>query len=387
MAVAQAQLAEPSARPYTVAPAPVALRWCAGIVVGVLAYWVTALPFLNTPVQYVDDPELQTHIVRPGSAIDYRTEGWGTTHFGLHDVSGIGAGGIGAGGIEDFTQFEGPRIALWGDSFVEGFFVDDRDKPAQQVTRIWAESGRPPILTVGIARSGRTVADYYTLMPRYERLAEFRAHYILLHRMDDTVPDARSGFVMEPQPELLDRHKTPPHGRVRELVADLQLGPFVRLYSRTLGDAGLGGRTLRLRPGPVPAARARSTRDFLLDVSGAPPVDAWRFLVRSLRDRTERPVVFVYSPEVPWLDRGQVRFDDPERDFVEPFAQVCREEGIGFLDVTEANRQLYRGRGLLPRGFNNGLAGTGHVNVAGIQVFAAAICRDLQEKLDAVHSD
>ena len=82
--------------------------------------------------------------------------------------------------LPDVSQIDRPMVALWGDSYVEALQVADQQKPAQQVTRIWNSQNDMPLVCVGIGSAGRSVADYWWLMPRYEELIVLRAHYILV---------------------------------------------------------------------------------------------------------------------------------------------------------------------------------------------------------------
>jgi hypothetical protein len=62
--------------------------------------------------------------------------------------------------VEDIRAIQRPKMILWGDSYVQALQVDDDRKMAQQINRILARDGNPPVFAVGEGQAGQSVADY-----------------------------------------------------------------------------------------------------------------------------------------------------------------------------------------------------------------------------------
>jgi hypothetical protein len=326
-------------------------------------------------IPYEYSPITKSAIPAEGHAHDFRDEGWGTTHFGKYGISGI----------DDVTAISGPKIAIWGDSHVQALQVADRDKVAQQVTQISAADGTP-ITGVGIASGDRTVGDYYFQLPQYERIVDPRCHFIVLSNdMTDVCPDGLV-FLSEPTLHFKDRNFLPAMtgGRARKTLEQWRLRFLWRAMSVTLktGPSRNQWRKLRFAVGPGPAASPPSK----------PPApetyqDAWRYLLKKIRQQASRPVVFVYAPRTPFIDEGHVRFDDPAAPMVKGFKNACGQAGIAFIDLTRDFEEFYRKTGEFPRGFNNGFISRGHWNQHGHRLVAKAIVRYLQESKDLILAD
>jgi hypothetical protein len=92
-----------------------------------------------------------------------------------------------------------------------------------------------------------------------------------------------------------------------------------------------------------------------------------------MRQRTDRPLLFVYLADVPKIENGRVRLDNPEQRRTELFGDLCRRHGVGFIDMTEDFVRLYKTKGKLARGFANGIPGRGHINADGHRLVAEAV--------------
>ena len=349
------------------------LRWLGGALLATLLMWAGSWNFLNSTVAYTWDDSLQQYVPEPGTTIRWRREGWATTTIGKHSITSL----------PDVTQIDRPMVALWGDSYVEALQVADQQKPAQQVTRIWNSQHDMPLVCVGIGGAGRSIADYWWLMPRYEQLIVLRAHYILVPNMGDVMPDGKY-FRTQPHFELTPLRKTPEALGLRPIVRDLRLEFLWEAVKnvRTNSD-GKTRRRLRFRPGPVDDATPAERSDEL----PAAPLQAWVDLLDALRERTDLPVTFIYAPHTPWIDGREVRTDDRDAALAATFSQMCRQRGIGFIDLAEPFVGLYRESGRFPRGFYHGGAASGHLNELGHRLVAEAICQDLRENVDAIHAD
>ena len=353
-------------------------RWALGFVVGTLVMWAVSSHFLRSVIPYVKSPITDSVIPAEGHAHDFRAEGWATTHFGKYGISGIA----------DVTAVSGPKVAIWGDSHVQAFHVADADKVAQQVTRISSAAGIP-VTGVGIASGDRAAGDYYFQLPRYEQIVGPRCHFIVLNNdVNDVCPD---GLVFLSEPELQklhfrDRNFRPAMtgSRARGLLERWRLRFLWRAMRVTLktGPGGTQWRRLRFSVGPVPTATADPERSDPEEFA-----DAWRYLLKEIRRQASVPVVFIYAPRTPFIEKGRVRFDDPAGPLVEGFKNACDAAGVAFIDLTGDFEESYRRTGLFPRGFHNGFISRGHWNEHGHRLVARAIVRYLRESGDLIHTD
>ena len=350
-------------------------RWALGFVVGTLVMWAVSFHFLRSVIPYVRSPITDSVIPTEGHAHDFRTEGWATTHFGKYGI----------GGITDVTAVSGPKVAIWGDSHVQGLHVADGDKVAQQVTQISADDGIP-VTGVGIALGDRVVGDYCFQLSRYERIVDPRCHFIVLgNDMSDVCPDGLV-FLSKPKFHFRDRNFHPPMtgGRARGILERWRLRFLWRAMRVSLktGPGLAEWRKFRFSVGPMPSVIPDPKRS---DPTGC--LDAWRYLLKEIRQQTSRPVIFIYTPETPFIEKGRVRFDDPAGPMAEGFKNACRTVGIAFIDLTRDFEEFYRRTGVFPRGFHNGFISRGHWNEHGHRLVAEAIVRYLRETADLIHTD
>lgn len=339
-------------------PWTVFLRWGFGFVLASFLIWPVSTMFLDSECENVWDPAVQEYVLRPDQRFCQRTEGWAVTQIGKHGILGTA----------DIETIQDPIVAFWGDSYVEALHVPDEAKMAAQFTRACRARTRRPLVGVNIGYSGRNVADYYSLIPAYERVApSIVCHVIVVGHFEDILPDRFDGrsnrFVSRPQPAFVHHGWKPRWQKIKGALDSLNLQFVWRLA------VDLTELSVRLRPGPVPAPGNEDVRpDGDLGLQ-----EAWSFLITAMRQRTDRPLLFVYLADVPKIENGRVRLDNPEQRRTELFGDLCRRHGVGFIDMTEDFVRLYKTKGKLARGFANGIPGRGHINADGHRLVAEAV--------------
>ncbi|MBW2619228.1 MAG: hypothetical protein JRC92_10170 [Deltaproteobacteria bacterium] len=348
------------------------ISWLAGLAVVSALVWLL-FPYFETSICVVDlDPALGINLPKPGQSLHWRREGWGTTNWGLHGV---------AGGVPDVTRLEGLKVLLWGDSMVQALQVDDQWKTAQQITRIWQDRHDPGLTGVSVGGSGRSAADYHFLLPRYEEVVEgLSAHFIIVAALSDFSPEGEF-FLAPPAFRFTGLHREPITSSKVRLAARWRLNFLIRRYfevKEAFSTRGLRfglGRAEAGRPDPEPAAKDE-----------APPIAAWSFALKALKDRAERPLVIVYAPGLPTLKGGRLVRGEEVRPLVDLFAAQCRQADLGFLDLAPVFVRSFEETGLFPCGFNNGRPGAGHFNAHGQRLIAEAICDYIETHFNALHS-
>jgi hypothetical protein len=341
--------------------------------------WAGAWYFLDSTRPYDYESAIGRHIAPYGHRHRFRSEGWAVTTYGRFGIAGI----------PDVRRLDAPKVAIWGDSFVEGMHVFDSQKMAQQVTAIWSRRTGEALVGVGIGGGNRTVTDYYFLIPRYEKITNFTCHVIVLPSLRDVSPDG-AGFHSEPEYRLLEQLREQPLPGLRRQLHRIRLdflwGPLWSVIGRR--ESPLTQTRIRFYPGPaaVPNPRPRPP------IAAVADPEAWRFLLRSLQRQTTQPIVFVYTPTVPAVSGGRIDTEPSEAKLVRSFAACCVEAGIGLIDMTFSFNEFQRRTGEFPRGFANSRPGQGHFNHHGHRLIAEAVCDHLASNSGdwlrhAVHAD
>jgi hypothetical protein len=355
-------------------------RWLGGFLLATALMGAGAWYWLDSIDPYVLDPVLGRLVPPPGHRHRFRSEGWAVTEYGR----------LGIAGIPDLSTISAPKVAIWGDSFVEGMHVPDRYKLAQQFTQIWQARHTTRLVGVGIGGGDRSVADYYHLIPRYESVSPWICHCIVLASLRDVCPDEQS-FRSLPEFQLVESRRSQPWPGLRHWLKrwhlDFLWGPLWSLAGKKQNP--LTRNRIRFQPGPRPADGDRQSPRDLAQL--ADPA-AWEFLLSALKMQTQRPILFVYIPRVPAIEHGRVIWTAPEADQVPLFSACCQRHGIGFLDLSQSFVDYNRQTGRFPRGFANSIPGRGHLNRHGHWLTALAICEYLSSHVlsgigDAVHSD
>ena len=349
------------------------LRWSVGFVLATALIWSTVWFFLDTILPHILDPTVECYIAPAGSRYRFRSEGWAVTSYGNYGIPTV----------SDLSHTAAPRVAFWGDSFVEAPHVADADKMAQQVTTIWRRRHGSQLLGLGIGRGGRTVADYYFLIPRYEEITTFLCHFVIMGSLRDVCPDG-TWFLTEPEYRFVPRLRHQPMPALRRVLDRYHLEFLWGSFWSLLGEKRnpLTRTPIRFRPGPVPPQPQRHIWSWQ-DLAGVKEAD-WEFAITALSSRSERPLVFLYAPRLPYIDGGEVLTGHPARMQAARFAAACRRHGIDFLDLSAQFAAFYRETGRFPIGFANSQLGKGHYNRHGHQLIAAAVCDYIEERFPEV---
>ena len=184
----------------------------------IFAYVVTNM-FMDRLIPHEYDPALGKFMYAPNTYARARQEGWATTFVGKHNTFAI----------RDIDKNPLPKIAIWGDSMVEGLQVPDENKMAQQVSAMFARTGRQ-FLGVGIAHSANNLVDYIVDLREYELLIpNIVSHYIVFNNVeDDTLPDRNTGtersrFWYKDGFVLFESDNKRPHQEIHDLLGRLNL--------------------------------------------------------------------------------------------------------------------------------------------------------------------
>ncbi len=333
------------------------IRWLLGLAGAVLLTWLAGIWLLDDVPAVILDPDTGRTVKAPGTVYHQRSEGWAVTRVGR----------LGVNGIEDVTRVAGPKIVIWGDSFVEALQVDDQDKAAQVLTRELGEAGLDAT-AFAVAGGGESPADHFFLLPEYERLVpNVRAHVLVLGGLTDVKPagDSQCHSRFLDGPPWIERGQCLPSGaalRLTPVMDRWRLSWAYELYKN------LTSHQFRFLPGPITKADEPQQAP-----PPEPPIRFWNAMLDLFQAQTDLPLVFVYLPLVPRLEQGRVALDSDPEPLVRAFAQACADHGVGFVDMTEPFIRFYRENGAFVHGFANTPPGSGHLNVQGQRLLAQAL--------------
>lgn len=357
-------------------PAP--RHWALGLALSLAAAWLAGAVFLDTVQPMAFDAALGRYVATPGTTSRTRGEGWASSSVGEHGIRGLPGGRLP----------EGPQVAFWGDSFVEGLQVDDHARMAQQFSELAASAGlelagRKPT-GVGLGTGGDHLPDFLLkARDTAPALGDVRLHVFVLPRMADILPDVpspgRASFRSLPQPRLEEGGKGPSDTSLALAPAfrSLELAGAFAVYER------LRALSVRLAPGPVLASAASSP-----PATRAADETAMRFLIghalQTARENGGGEVLFLRLPTLPRLESGTVAQGDPEEALARAFAEACGRGGAAFLDMGPTFRSFHQQTGRFPSGLFNSPPGSGHLNEDGHRLVARAVVRHIQEHPDAL---
>ena len=324
----------------------------------IFAYGITNI-FMDSVPSHVYDPALGKFTRSPNTYIRWRQEGWATTFVGKYNALAI----------KDIDKNRLPKIAIWGDSVVEALQVPDKNKMAQQLSDMFAQTGHL-VLGFAIAHSENSLADYIVDLRKYEALIpKIASHYIVMCDLkDDTLPNrnirtGRSEFVYDNGFRLIESEN-----RVRYQHLYNQLGKYnLRMASYFFGK--VTRYQVRL---PWNRQKTVNTNKSIKEPAYN-KLEAWDFILGELRKQSSKHITFLYIPYRPAILGGKVSFEDPQREDKELFAGLCRRHKIGFIDLAERFNDFFRMTNKFPTGFANTFPGRGHLNVDGHRIVAEAI--------------
>ena len=302
----------------------------------------------------------------------HRREGSATTTFPDRTLSGL----------EAIGRSPWRKVVVWGDSHVEALQVDDPQKLVPQVERLANECGIA-IQPVQMAQSGWSVADYWFMMPGIDETVDPERHLIVLGGLGDI---AANGLQFTAEPEFAFHRIVlrPALFNLREPLADAGMTVPWRLFHH-FRESATG--PMRFSPGRVVLHGVQRNLEEEAPTASPPESDRlreWAFALDQLRERTSRPIAFVYVPYTPKIERNHLTLTDPSAPSVLVLRQLCESRGISLIDVSHRFEQFHRSTGRFPRGFANGRPSSGHWNSDGHRLVAEAIVNFLQQP-NALH--
>lgn len=335
--------------------------WLGGFLLSFFVCWAVSSVFTDSVVPVVWDEQLRKHVRQPGTTFRFRSEGWADTVVADHGLSRLDA----------MTATDpNDKFLFWGDSFADSVRVAESQRAMPVFNKISTLKG------VTVADGGLGVADYYFEIPRYEKaISNVVGHVILIGDIRDILPEehvqCHCRFLSSPW--RFEESQCQPSGTalkyasvINEWKLDFLHGIYRSFVDHTL-DFSVGIPTL--------ATPKASPTDGAIEVD-----EAWQFLVNSLKEQTKGFILFVYAPDIPRLRHGQIDFHDIEHQRMARFGAICRDNGVGFINLGSRFIRHFNESRQFVKGFFNTPPGTGHFNAAGQSLIAEALLEHFKEK-------
>jgi len=308
--------------------------------------------------------DLGLHLPTPGLSVRWRSEGWGSTKFGKYGIANI----------DDLKEIDDNIIGIWGDSYIEALHVDDSIKVAQQLTRMLKMKNN--FIAVGIGQSGYAIADYYYLIPQYEKLANFKQHFIVFTNFNDLLPDEYQFFSI-PNYKLIHKPRKYEYITIRNFVNKRRLNlPYI-IARKLFKDDKNRMRKLRFRVGQVSSTMGNNKTQNHID-----KIDAFNFILQNIKEITDIPISFIYAPNIPKISENKIidTLSTDNKENIQFFSAACQRNGFQFIDISESFREYFYNSGhKMPNGFNNTFPGHGHWNKHGHSLVAKSINKVINE--------
>ena len=288
------------------------------------------------------------HFTNPDGATEYKYESapyfWGTEGYGHGRINNDGFNNL-----RDFEPGEKIDVLLMGSSHTEGFCVPQKNSAGAVLNALFG--GEKYVYNIGMA--GHT---FLYCAKRLDRgLEVYRpAGYVVIElatlSYDPAAMDAAADGTLADIPS-----------HTGGVLTALQKIPFLRLmYTKYFKGANVAVAAAAGTAEPVSREAFEASLSRLLRKVGE--------VSRAHGVKT----ILVYTPTVTPDREGHGAIDARPGER-EAFARLSKENGLLFLDLTERNIAAMEEDGELLFGFPNTKPGTGHINSAGLRVYAEGV--------------
>jgi len=350
------------------------LIWIAGFSISLIIFCGMCFAFHNSMEPNIYSPEVDRSIPAPGLFHRHRSEGWGKTLYGKYGIYGI----------KDILKKKEDKILVWGDSYVEALEVDDKNKMTLKFNEIWKNRNKSGLICAGIGAAGTNLADYVYYAPKYEKLIPgVKGHVVVLHSDMVRLNEAMSGAELRFTPDKIKLIYESPAKKTSGLkesgIAFLRFFgmDFVWWVYTDIKNYrwrfSLGKHVIKddvvfrhfKKPWKIPEADWN--------------YNAYEFLIKKFRKSTDKEIIFIYVPHVPYIFNEKIYLQDRSSDFIKKLTKLCSENNIVFINMEDAFKKYYNETGKSPRGFPNSRPFLGHLNFSGHKLVAEKLIEHFEK--------
>lgn len=352
--------------------------WIAGFFIALVLFCLFCLVCHNSIEPDVYAAEVDRLIPEPGLYHRHRHEGWGTTKYGE----------LGVYGIEDIRKVAGDKVLLWGDSYVEALEVNDPEKTTMQFNKLWKEEHKNALTLAGVGASGTHLADYVHYAPIYEKvIPDVKAHVVFLHSDMVEFKDKKVGGCVRYDGDKVSSWFNPPNKHISprksKLIKVLRFFGMdfmwwvynsLRNYHWRFSLGRSGVTDIPVLPQYKKPRQMKNAKWHQ---------DGYDFLIKKFRKSTDKEIVFIYAPHVPYIFEGKIYDKDRSAELIKKITEICKHNGVTFINMEEPFREYYKKTGKSPRGFQNSRPFMGHLNPEGHRLIAEKLVEHFNETAEA----
>lgn len=300
---------------------------------------------------------MPVHKDNPNGNTDYI---WEPNSHWFKLIEGISFGTYDAKGYNNPQVVENPDILVVGSSHMEAAEVMQDENTAYLLGQ--AFDGEYTVYNTGI--SGHNLPRITQYLESSICQFDTPPKYVIMeaHNLNVTMEDI--SLILEGNYPKQDSHDS-------GVVSMLQKLPFLRLVYIQL-ERGLSDL---LFPGE---ATSEVRYDGNSDSQAyAQSYTALVSYIRQVEDTYNTKIILFFHPTVSLQADSSLAFSEAGNAAL--LAQICREQGLTFLNMDETFLQLYQQEHKLPHGFVLGKLGTGHLNPDGHAAIAARLHQTILE--------
>lgn len=337
------------------------------LTLSVLIIWLVGALFLTSPFLNEYSEDLGEAVFKDGFVMQHRSEGWADTTYSKLGLTEY-----------DFNIAKShlPKVAIFGNSYVEAHHIDCNYRMQKHLNTLLEDKA----LAVGIGRAAFSVANYYFIIPKYEKaINNIAVNVIFMGNIYDVMISKKYGegeLKYENGLIELKSNFNPPMASNFRLFVDRTKMFFLRSIDNLLDDVEIDLINLSAISEIMNSPNEHAQADIQ---------DVWEQLFTKFNSVTANPIIFVYAPIVPRFENNRLIITDADSDIVLQFEDCCKRHNIGFINLGQAFVDNYYKTGRLARGFNNGTPGKGHLNEAGHRIAAEEIAKYLKEHPNVIY--
>ena len=352
-----------------------AVRWFLGGVVGTCLIAFSSPWFVRSYQPLVVDPIRKTWVLPPNAHYRWRSEGYAETQIGPLGMPGrtqslqINANPTPSSSSKPLRIAPQPlRIALWGDSQVEGVCVADADKLFATMERL--SEGRAKVFP--LARSGEDAADWLSQIPHVEDYLGIELHLFLIADLED--------LLSAPNAPLASPDETDVKAANSAIASRYPAFLIQAARNLLMENGGSNRRSLRFGLGPVDSASPASKHSPEAEATlGSERLARWNDSISSIRQSTGKPIWIFNAPVAPQIIDGRIVQTTQSHLDLDAMQNAASTHQIFYLSA-RADFAHAVGEGCWPHGFHNGRIGSGHLNAEGNRILAERLIRELLDR-------
>lgn len=287
-------------------------------------------------------------------------EGYGITHF---DKNGY---------CNENKELAESYVLLMGSSHVEGTHVSDKDKMNYQLNKLMG--GEDKLKVYSIACAGHYFQDicrgFYAATKEYPNTSAIVIELFKTDFSEKELENSLQRSEYDPKStaqNLYENRSTVT--KIKNMISSY-FPYFTELKNKQFLTADF---ELDLLPKKMKNEKKNEEKINMVKY-----VDTITEMLSTMRAEYDKPIIVLYHPYLVINKDGKMVIQR-ETESYEIFSDLCKKNGVTFVDVGDDFVEEYNKHNIIPYGFNNTSMGTGHLNKYGHKIIAERIYETLKK--------